>query len=1187
MEQAVFGAREKDGVNELLADASGSTEDVSRDVVTASLAQVGVEHGCPMTDIADSKNRRKRFKKQMHNGKGHSLTMWTINAGGLAGTWRVVHHIESLSGAERPHVICIQETSCSDMQWVTLQKYMSGKGFRGFHTGGREMGERHQTTQYQWHRGIATFIDDSIASNLLGEHSWRGGQFHALTVDRLMLVNYYVAPRDEFIVQQTCKCQDFFEEIQWKGRWIMLGDYNETFQGSWIATLATIYGGWQPDCNFQTTRWNGERVIDYAIANFDLPTLQTKEEKLSDHLVVSCTFDYSYQKDAPQWRFQSDCSYKRPMWLSKYRWQCLFDEAFCEGQNEDWITCCQMVEQFEDWEQVADQSGQVAVDYEWCLCCAMLTWSFVNACRLALLDIPADYANEREMRRVLHAANHLKIKGFKIKLQERTLPKSPLKRDQVQRRRLVRIGRLNELKIKMELGKNDEAACNLVKKLFDVEEVNEVLLADVIEELRQLEQTQEQEENSNKWAAVNEWKKQMTSNISAKSSWINKKGCKLSPSVDDGTHVTETKMEAARVLYDYWGQLWAAQRWTEEEKPSKVHQIVEQLKGTIENLRIDKGRPSLNIFRKQLGSISGCAGIDGWSAEELSVVAMSEAASATIWNAMARWESFASIPSPLRHCKLVHVPKKELRVLKPGQFRPIAIMSAFWRTWSSSWMRSRWVQQWTTQLFPTHLTGGLVGAQGPEVMASIIAHEVSIKKNGLTMDFRHAFDTVDVSVMEQVFRSILPRSCQRWHALLFAQWKTMDRWISYDSGVHPQSHKVQQGLPQGDPGSCVVMATLMLALKNMVDAEVQEDGENVYQAIYMDDRTAVARTKETLLHVQRKWHQLADDFHLLENPEKAQFVDMTKSGSAFEVLGTIVGNFQEQKQAGSRLVKRVSTIGTLYKKIGILPGGFSMKMRDVGIFARPKLAYGWVSTRPKRDWIHKQEQLLWKSWAKLTYANAHMRRLMTGAHTSLRMIAFLRQLRLLSQRNSKLLEIGVEVTQCQLDSFVYGTLEDLNWRFENDKFVHDLFAEGFQIVELVQDCQWRKVGHYVRESYRQLHYQLFTQCGRHELSGQVLPPYDPKRRKLACQWAGKDGLAWLLIQGAVQSPNVRLTSTGIYSRCHVCGEPQPVWEHLWYCFTGEAAPRDFLLRRHLWPRDRMDFSLCTSFLMGLRRFNEQ
>ena len=97
----------------------------------------------------------------------------------------------------------------------------------------------------------------------------------------------------------------------------------------------------------------------------------------------------------------------------------------------------------------------------------------------------------------------------------------------------------------------------------------------------------------------------------------------------------------------------------------------------------------------------GCAGIDGWNAEELSTIAASETAANDIWNVMARWELFSVVPTPLCNCKLVHIPKKEERILQAGQFRPIAIMSAFWRAWSSTWMRSDWVRGWSCKLFPT------------------------------------------------------------------------------------------------------------------------------------------------------------------------------------------------------------------------------------------------------------------------------------------------------------------------------------------------------------------------------------------------------------------------------------------------------------------------------------------------------
>lgn len=493
---------------------------------------------------------------------------------------------------------------------------------------------------------------------------------------------------------------------------------------------------------------------------------------------------------------------------------------------------------------------------------------------------------------------------------------------------------------------------------------------------------------------------------------------------------------------------------------------------------------------------------------------------------------------------------------------------------------------WAKQLFPASVTGGMPGGLGPELMAAMVAHELSAKRHGLTMDFRHAFDTVDLDVMQRVFQKLLPRHCGQWHTLLFGQWKTMKRWIVFDSGVHPQYLRVEQGLPQGDPGSCVVMATLMLALRKMVDEEVQEDGQSIYQAIYMDDRTAIAKSEAKLQEVQKKWEEIATSHHLIENKEKAQFVNLGVAGSAFEVLGTVIGNFQQQKQQESRLMKRVQGIGMLYRKIGIMPTRIHEKVNDVGTFGRARLAYGWISLKPKQDWIHKQEQALWKGIGRLTYASPHMRRTVGGANTSLRMVAFLRQLRLLSQRNAKLQEFGVEVTQCQLDKMVDASLQSLGWRLDNGKYVHDMYMDGFRLEDLVLDANWKKVGHYVRETFRRQHYDLYGKTGRHELSGHVFPPYDSKRRELACRWAQKDGLAWLLVQGAVQSPNVRMMSSHIQSRCACCEHPNPTWDHLWQCIVGEV-PQDVLLFRHLWPRDAKDLPLCQIFLEGLRKFNEQ
>eukprot|EP00434_Breviolum_minutum_P043821 symbB.v1.2.039081.t1/scaffold6338.1/size21769/1 len=814
-------------------------------------------------------------------------------------TWRMVNLIGDLSEDERPDILCIQETSCTDHQWIGLQRVMTQHGFRGFHTAGRQLGESQQG--YQWHRGIATFVNDRLGANWLGGHSSSVGQFHAVAVDNLLVVNYYVIPRDEAITQQACNLQDFIEELRWRGRWVFMGDYNEVYPGSWIATLATIYGGWQPGHTFDSTRWSGRRVIDYMVANFDLPDMQAREEKLSDHKIITCEFEHHHRFDAEQWRFQPGVVFAKPEWVSKARWQQIFNESFIQGQQEEWSESCKLVEQWQDWDDIDCNDGQSAIDLEWCLCCAQLSWAFTRSMKLAICEIPSTYDNVAEMRRVLHLVNHLHIKGFKCDIQQRKFSKQPRRVNMNQRKAQVRNGRLHELCRRLNKNNIDCETKNLVKKLYGDIDAEEIEIQDVVHDLRRREARQFQEEKDGSSQAISAWKHNMRHNMKAKTSWINKKGSKLSPSVETENGITSTKVEAAKALHDYWQSLWQQQQWCEEEKPSKIKRIVELLKNDIKQVKIAEGRPSFKHFRECMGRISGCAGADGWTAEELSMVAASRAASRSVWEVM-----------------------------------------------------------------------------------------------------------------------------------------------------------------------------------------------------------------------MRKWKEVADSYHLIENQSKAQFVNMDQKGSAFEVLGTVIGNFDEESQQGSRLIRRVQDIGLLYKKIGIMPTRVHEKINDVGTFGRAKLAYGWVSLKPLKDWIHQQEQALWKGIGKLTYANPHMRRTIGGANTSLRMVAFLRQLRLLSQRNAKLQDYGVEVTQCQLDQLVNSTLAELGWRQQDGKFVHDLYMDGFRLEDLIFEATWKKVGHHVRESFRKAHYDLYGRSGRHELSGHDFPPYDGKRRALACKWAKSDGLAWLLIQGCLQ-----------------------------------------------------------------------
>lgn len=441
----------------------------------------------------ESMLRRKKHKKDIKKGNATNLRMWTINTGGLQGTWRMINLLGNLPHCQRPEVLCIQETSCTDDQWLGLQRVMLQHGYRGYHTGGRQTGEAH-IGGYQWHRGIATFVSDAISTNWLGEYTWNGGQFHTVVVDNLLVVNYYVIPRDEAITQQACKLQDHFEHLRWRGRWLILGDMNEVFDGSWIATLATIYGGWQPECSYESSRWQGSRNIDYIIANFDLPVLQAREEKLSDHKIITCNLEHLHHKDAEQWRFQPGVVFSRPAWVQQERWKQIFNESHLQGQAQEWRESCHMVEQWQDWDAIEENKGQTAIDYEWCLTCSQLSWTFNRAMKMAICEIPEDYDNETEMRRVLHLVNHLSIKGFNSEIQKRRFADNPKFCNQKIRKAQVRIGRMHELCRRVRVGNFDQETKNLRKKLYGEVEHQNISLRDMENDLKKMEEIQQKEE---------------------------------------------------------------------------------------------------------------------------------------------------------------------------------------------------------------------------------------------------------------------------------------------------------------------------------------------------------------------------------------------------------------------------------------------------------------------------------------------------------------------------------------------------------------------------------------------------------------------------------------------------------------------------------------------------------------------
>ena len=458
---------------------------------------------------------------------------------------------------------------------------------------------------------------------------------------------------------------------------------------------------------------------------------------------------------------------------------------------------------------------QYMVDFVWAMTCAQLTWMFKTACYEALHCIPVGFADLMEVKRVQQLANYRKIKGDKVIVMTRKINSKKQKEPEAIRKRWKDLGRLNSLKRQVLRQQFDQEGRAMAKKFFG-EEPEALTTEDIFELERNKREEVEREQAQNKRNLLSNWSKRMK-RMADKAEWLNRKGFSKTPSVDVGSGIPSNKTQDAWMLWSYWDQFWKGQEWQQDELEQKCEELTNTLKPVIKGSCKLPGRPKLALFKQRIKTVKGCAGADGWSRDEIHAISCCNEAAKIVWASMEIWEQFGLSPTAVGHCKMVMIPKKDVHHVKPDGFRPIAVQSAWWRAWSSTWLRSKWISPWVQKSFPRNISGGIPGSYGPETLAAILDYKLGQLKHGITLDLKHAFDSVHIQLLEDVFLRILPKANHCWIRLAFGHWKKLQRWIILDSHVCEEALCSLSGLPQGDPLSPLVLVVLVHALQLLVE----------------------------------------------------------------------------------------------------------------------------------------------------------------------------------------------------------------------------------------------------------------------------------------------------------------------------------------------------------------------------------
>ena len=163
--------------------------------------------------------------------------------------------------------------------------------------------------------------------------------------------------------------------------------------------------------------------------------------------------------------------------------------------------------------------------------------------------------------------------------------------------------------------------------------------------------------------------------------------------------------------------------------------------------------------------------------------------------------------------------------------------------------------------------------------------------------------------------------------------------------------------------------------------------------------------------------------------------------------------------------------------------GLNEKLTDMLVFCRPAAEYGWLETLPPPAWSKSHNAGIWAAAGKLKFGLHDLKCIISGGALHLEPAAFLRQIRVMARRDKVLRQAGMQHEEGTLGRLLRHQLQELGWRLQQGKWKHDLFEQGFRMPQVLQEADWGRIAHALRDSWRRLMYSRMQQSARHELAG--------------------------------------------------------------------------------------------------------
>ena len=574
-----------------------------------------------------------------------------------------------------------------------------------------------------------------------------------------------------------------------------------------------------------------------------------------------------------------------------------------------------------------------------------------------------------------------------------------------------------------------------------------------------------------------------------------------------------------------------------------------------------------SMIRKQTGR---AAAMDGWGGTE--IAALPPSVIQHVQQCFALFQKSGFVPTSWTWIKQVHVPKST-NSTQARDWRPIAVMSIWYRLWSGSQFKSVNCQQWFHRWLPPQAIGG---RQGGEVYDALC--QLDFDQYAVSLDFSLAFDHVHPRLVLSLFEALgMNRGLLQ---ILEQVWCNQQRFLTLDDQILPRPDHVETSIPQGDSFSLMAMlAVLVGPTRDLVTRH-----PSVTLRTFVDDRTFTGPAA-AVLAMKDEWRLWSQALGLVENQAKTIHFHRTTTGRAVfrafgvpadaiqthpKILGCELRPAQGRKSTQREQTRLQDSIHYI-RKAKFLP--LSWQRRRVFVIGQglSRAAWGWFWRMPPKADMTKVQTAVKVALGESPVASTHLQQIVRGhsANLEFRIVADL--LRMAWRQASRRHSTPGPWTSMWAKNLTKA-LAAWGWKASHPwHFAHE--QEGDFALTGAHMRRLDSIQHSLRESWRRWHYNKWSFGTRRDASG---ASFHSDRFQWIRNKAAESMDNFQVLTGAFVSPACfqRMQREDV-KQCPFCNNPDavPDQDHIvWFC-PGDVLyePRLRLLGPSPYPAQELNF----------------